>query len=428
MKVNYNTYSQFWSFILCAILISFCTTTKSRPTRPGAISHKQAVQGLRLFRKRINSLTQVFRLDLSTRESTHLPEYIQRNRGLLAYIKNQTRDFTAGTVRRLYYIFKRYNRITEVLAGKNDYLKTKRGHFLAAFKSDADNSGQPFVLNVPNSYSTQNAYPLLIHLHGAGVRPNPYDRVKIRNDVIEAFPFNRGDAGYTGLGEVNILKMIAYIRRWYTIDPQRIHISGFSMGGIGAYYLATRYPDRFASVGTYGGAAFNVFYENLIHTPISILHGQRDRAVMVEASRAITNFLGRNSVPYTYHEYPAIGHTRSGMRDITDWHLSQRKLRSPSNISYICDHPRRGRCYWARIIRFKDPHRAAVLRATCSSNTSPRIQLVCSNIAHLSINPKKLPLRIQSTLSITINGFTLQKKYKQIRRSTSVYWKQRPKS
>ena len=48
------------------------------------------------------------------------------------------------------------------------------------------------------------------------------------------------------------------IEATYAVDPQRVYLTGISMGGYGAWALAMRYPQRFASmVPIAGGADFN---------------------------------------------------------------------------------------------------------------------------------------------------------------------------
>jgi len=61
----------------------------------------------------------------------------------------------------------------------------------------------------------------------------------------------------------------------YHIDPNRIILWGYSMGGIGAYNHAMR-TDRFAAVGIGGGSWTWGTFDTMLNTPVYIWHGKRD--------------------------------------------------------------------------------------------------------------------------------------------------------
>ena len=62
----------------------------------------------------------------------------------------------------------------------------------------------------------------------------------------------------------------------FPIDPDRIYLSGYSMGGIGTYYLAPRMNERFAAVSPGGGSWNAIFWPQIFNTPVFVLHGKRD--------------------------------------------------------------------------------------------------------------------------------------------------------
>lgn len=51
-----------------------------------------------------------------------------------------------------------------------------------------------------------------------------------------------------GPGERDILDVIEWARANYNIDPNRIYLTGFSMGGRGTYQIGLRNPDLFAAI------------------------------------------------------------------------------------------------------------------------------------------------------------------------------------
>lgn len=54
-------------------------------------------------------------------------------------------------------------------------------------------------------------------------------------------------------GERFVLTLIEIAKTQYEIDPDRVYVAGFSMGGSGSWYLAGRHPDLFAGAAPFSG-------------------------------------------------------------------------------------------------------------------------------------------------------------------------------
>ena len=54
--------------------------------------------------------------------------------------------------------------------------------------------------------------------------------------------------GYDGLGYDDVMRVIADVRRAYPIDPERITLTGLSMGGGGTWAIGLRHPELFAAL------------------------------------------------------------------------------------------------------------------------------------------------------------------------------------
>ncbi len=59
--------------------------------------------------------------------------------------------------------------------------------------------------------------------------------------------FGRGNNAYHWAGEVDVFEAIAAVRKRFKVDPKRIVLRGFSLGGAGAWHLALHHPDRFVA-------------------------------------------------------------------------------------------------------------------------------------------------------------------------------------
>jgi phospholipase/carboxylesterase len=99
----------------------------------------------------------------------------------------------------------------------------------------------------------------------------------------------------------------------YPIDPRKLVVLGFSQGGILAYHLALRAPERFAGLVALSSwlppplAAHLQAREALQRLPTLVQHGTDDETIAVARARQSTETLRALGVPVTYREY-AMGH------------------------------------------------------------------------------------------------------------------------
>ena len=77
----------------------------------------------------------------------------------------------------------------------------------------------------------------------------------------------------------------------YRIDTDRIHLTGFSMGGYGVWDLAQHEPHRFASLMPICGGADPAIASSLSHLPTWIHRGKGDDIIPAEASKMMYDAL-----------------------------------------------------------------------------------------------------------------------------------------
>jgi len=242
------------------------------------------------------------------------------------------------------------------LAAGDDPYRAATGVMVKAYRADWDGTLQPYALYVPHDYDARRPWPLIVALHGAfsdhrhnlrrvfGVdnRPGETDAEASRNELplpyvpaIVVSPSGRGELmGWGGLGEEDAWRVLGDVRRAYNVDPDRISLTGLSMGGGGTWSIGLRHPETFAALAPV--CAFTdarrlirpedaflydlklldamsplPIAENAAGMRVLIFHGSADPAVpvgdsrrMVERYRAL-GWLGKN-VQYT--EYPRVGH------------------------------------------------------------------------------------------------------------------------
>ncbi len=166
-------------------------------------------------------------------------------------------------------------RAREMVAGKPSWPE-RTGCLSRAYRSRVDGSVQPYALTIPPNYSKSNPEWLEVVLHGRGATLNEvnflytHDRAKpaqsdhqfMRLDI-----FGRGNNAYRWAGETDVFEAIESVKKRYNIDPDRIVLRGFSMGGAGAWHIGLHHPDQWAAVEAGAGFVETKRYAKVAEPP-----------------------------------------------------------------------------------------------------------------------------------------------------------------
>ena len=178
-----------------------------------------------------------------------------------------------------------------------------------------------YLLFLPESYaqSTNQEFPLILFLHGAGERGSDLDSVKRHGipKIVETnpdFPFIAvspqcpEDSWWTSeLHTINGL--IEEIVEKYQVDTSRIYLTGLSMGGFGTWSLASMFPERFAAIAPVcGGGEVRQILRSLVEIPIWTFHGQKDDVIPFSRSEEIVTALKKHGSSIKFTIYPEAGH------------------------------------------------------------------------------------------------------------------------
>ena len=134
-------------------------------------------------------------------------------------------------------------------------------------------------------------------------------------------------------GDKMVFKILDKVIRNHSIDASRVLLTGFGDGADYAFYLALRYPDRFAAVAPVGGGITPV-YENMISyrkvrgfpLPFLIINGKQDvglqdRQLTLEDVKKGVDKLRQAELKVEYKEIEGLGHEykRNFNKLILDW-------------------------------------------------------------------------------------------------------------
>jgi len=163
------------------------------------------------------------------------------------------------------------------------------------------------------------------------------------DNVLSAYvlePFGRGNNYYQGFAENDIFEAIADMKQFFKVDEDRTYLNGQSMGGGGAWNIATGTPDFWAAVSINCPA----FYakqdpyraENLTGVPIRFWYGGKDKAYYGESVRVAHKKLQELGYESEIHTTPEAGHKMpvSEREKIDKWLLKHKRV-IPKKFTYV---------------------------------------------------------------------------------------------
>jgi len=199
-----------------------------------------------------------------------------------------------------------------------------------------------YLLFLPTDESakTDDGFPLLLFLHGAGERGDNIEAVKTHGPpkfcdnpeqaktwrFITVSPQVKG-ARFWSPRQLRVL--IEQICEKYPVDRSRVYVTGLSMGSFGTWGVVADSPDLVAAAAPLCGGYPLEFAEKMTKTPIWAFHGTADGAVKYEYSRNLVDAAraaGNKEVKFT--TYPGANHdiwTRTYANPaLYDWLLSHK--------------------------------------------------------------------------------------------------------
>jgi predicted peptidase len=175
-----------------------------------------------------------------------------------------------------------------------------------------------YLLWLPADYKKvkHKTYPLLIFLHGSGERGDSLELVKKNGPP--SFIDNRADFPFIAVSPQcpadsrweteDLQALLKKLLTKYRIDPERIYLSGLSMGGFGTWSWACAYPDQFAAIAPVCGGGDIQLAKRLKNTPIWAFHGEADPVVPVKRTIEMVESVNASGGSARMTIYPGVGH------------------------------------------------------------------------------------------------------------------------
>jgi predicted peptidase len=191
----------------------------------------------------------------------------------------------------------------------------------------------------PDASAAKAPLPLVLFLHGAGesgvdgVAPTTVGigpaivRDPARFPALVVFPQASVGYGWKGFNLDAAFAALADVEASFAVDPDRVSVTGISMGGYGTWLAAMRDPERFSAIAPVCGGLdvqpalpflatrmrtrevlLDAAAARIAALPQWVFHGDADDIIPVSESRELVAALERAGAPVRYTEYPRVRH------------------------------------------------------------------------------------------------------------------------
>ncbi len=316
------------------------------------------------------------------------------------------------------------------------------------FYSRIDGSAQPYILTMPENYdpAAVRQYRLDVFMHGRDdtVLEQQFMAAKSTTgyaskplgpgpDRFMLQPYGRYTNGSRFAGETDGLEAIESVRKEYAIDPNRMVMTGFSMGGASAWSYIVHFADRWAAASP--GAGFTeteVFLRgglarqpqnavqktlwhmydstdyaaNTFNVPVVAYSGEIDAqkqaadamaAAMLEEGLTLEHVIG----PNTAHAYEP--GARQRLQDRLDALAARGRNPVPAEIRFTTWMLRYNRMFWIAVDAMGEEWVRARVNAKIDEG---RIAVTTANVTamHVMFEPGQAPFAAGAKPVLTIDG------------------------
>lgn len=340
------------------------------------------------------------------------------------------------------------DRAESLKRGKAPWIR-QTGLVVRGYRSRIDDSVQPYGLVIPDSFdfSSKESHRLDIWYHGRGntlselkfIHQRESEIGKLKTDqAIVLHPYGRYCNANKFAGEADTFEAIESVRKQYPIDPGRITVRGFSMGGAATWHMAAHHADKWAAAAPGAGFAESAIYAkvmekdpkpawyelalhnlydatkyaaNLAHCPTIAYSGSEDK--QKQAADIMAEYMEAEGLELPHVIGDGMGHKYDDLsleiinRTLDEW-AGKSKDGLPRKINFVTYTLRYNTMHWLTIDALEEHWKEA--RVTGEVLDGSKLRLTTNNVTALTINfPIGNPLlRSPGVVSIQVDQTRLK--------------------
>ncbi len=186
----------------------------------------------------------------------------------------------------------------------------------------ADGGKMPYGISIPSgaTVNDQTPRPLVLALHPGGrsvyYGSNFMQRVvepALRDwEAIIVAPDVPSRRWADPVSERAVLDLLDHVMTQYTIDTDRVLVTGFSMGGRGTWFFATRHADLFTGAIPMAASSGDDDLAGLGTMPVHVIHSPEDEVVPFGQAKETAELLAEQGHPVRLLRVAGLGHYNMG--------------------------------------------------------------------------------------------------------------------
>jgi hypothetical protein len=202
----------------------------------------------------------------------------------------------------------------DIMAAIPSVLGTRRGSkYKPSGKIAWGKEREYYLYDLPDDYTPERAWPLIVSLHG---NP-PRHCERVHHKYWRKEPASRGyilvspnlDGGrwHKAGGDRALLRALRDASGRFHVDSRRVYLNGYSAGGSGTWRWGTYYSDLFAAIIVRCGIRRvdnATLRTNLKGRGVYLIHATKDSKCPVKQAREAARMLKRYNINHVYKEFP----------------------------------------------------------------------------------------------------------------------------
>ena len=185
-----------------------------------------------------------------------------------------------------------------------------------------DGTRIPYGISIPADYNANQPRPLVLALHPGAFQGQLYYGLRYLRSIfspalkdlgaIMVAPDCPARSWSEPAAEQAVEALLHSVMDEYAIDRRRILVTGYSMGGRGTWYMASRHSDLFTAAIPVAGSPGNEPIDRLGKIPMYVIHSRNDEVSPFAPDENMALELAKLGRPVRFEALAGLGHFEMG--------------------------------------------------------------------------------------------------------------------